>query len=132
MFRIKHTTSPITFRLLARNDRFCQCPEKFDISIPIFIRLRKVFQHFSQSSKYPAIPSCPKVFLAIHTLMFGINIFTIPIIQSRLFIIHQTIGISQIFMQFFQIKRILCNFIKLCHYRHYHIQTICPPPIVMS
>ena len=131
MLRIKHTACPISFRLLTSSNRLCQCTETICIFRTIFICFGKIFQDFCQSSQHPPVSTSPKIFLSIYAFMLRIYIFSIPIVKSGFCIIHDTVSISKILMQLLQVEWILSNVIQFCHYRHHHIQAICPPPIII-
>ena len=111
MLRIEHTTRPIPFRLLTGRNRFCQCTETVYIFLTILICFRKVFQDFRQPRQYPAITTCPEILFTIHTFVLGVYVFSIAIVKSGFFIIHDTVCISEVFMQFLQVKWIFCDII---------------------
>ena len=63
--------------------------------------------------------------------MFRVDVFSIAIKQGTFLIIHEIFSISKVLIEFIQILLIICNLIKFGHHRHYHIQSVCPPPIII-
>ena len=53
--------------------------------------------------------------------MFGIDIFGVTIVESSFGIVHDTVGIAPIFVEFSQIERIVGDIVELCHDGHYHV-----------
>ena len=131
MSGIHHATGPIAFRLLDS----CDCFGQFHILVyekrTMLVISGKIFQHLRQSGKHPSVTTCPKVLLSAGSLVFRINIFGIPIIQAGFPVEHDTIRIYNIFIQFIQIEMIARHLIQFGHDRHYHIQTVAPPPVIM-
>lgn len=64
----------------------------------------------SRLSPAPPVPShhhVPRNPFTIHTFVLGVYVFSIAIVKSGFFIIHDTVCISEVFMQFLQVKWIL-------------------------
>ena len=64
--------------------------------------------------------------------MLRIHILRVTIIQVLVLIKHDAIRVEQVFVQFFQIERVMGNLVKFGHDRHHHVQAVAPPPVIVT
>ncbi len=92
---------------------------------------RQVTEDFCQTGENPAVAACPEILLAVDTLMFRIYIFAIPKIKTGLVVKHDTVADEDVIVKFVKIFAVSGNLIHFCHHRHHHIQSVCPPPVII-
>ncbi len=98
----------------------------------MFVILRHVFQNLGKTGKNPTVASSPEVFFAIGAFVFGVYIFGIAIVQAFVIVVHDTVAYNDVIVQFVEVFVVAGDIIHLGHHRHYHIQTVRPPPIVVG
>ena len=131
MFGIHHTSCPITLGLLDFGNGFGQSLVLVHKELTVLIVSRQVFQNFGKSGQHPSVATCPEVLLAVGTLVLGIDILRVAIIDSSLLIVHDFVRITDVFVEFVQILLITGEFVEFGHHGHYHIKAVGPPPIVI-
>ncbi len=98
----------------------------------VFIVGRKIFEHFGKAGKHPTVAAGPKIFLAVYALMLGIHIFCVAVIESFFGVIHYAVAHAQILIELIKILSVTGDIVELCHHRHYHIEAVAPPPIIVG
>ena len=63
--------------------------------------------------------------------MFGIGVFRISVEQMLILVIHYAVGILKICVQLVKICPVARYLVHFGHYRHHHIKTVGPPPVVI-
>jgi len=89
-----------------------------------------ILQHLSQSGQHPSVSAGPKILLAIHALVLGIDILSIAEVKPRLAIEHDRVGISHVVIELVEVCLVVGELIHLGHDGHHHVEGIGPPPVV--